>query len=153
MKHRNKHLLLSGASLIWTAFIWSNSLKNAEKSGEMSGNFLDFVNGIAAEIFPSTILTEHFIRKAAHFTEFAILGALLTLSLLALPPKHKLRAAYTAAPIALLVAVNDELIQLFSDGRSAEISDVILDFSGALTGIFIVYLVVYLIRAKSRKRS
>jgi VanZ family protein len=38
----------------------------------------------------------------------------------------------------------DEYIQLFSAGRSAQVNDVLLDFSGAVAG-FVFFLIIHLI--------
>jgi VanZ family protein len=38
----------------------------------------------------------------------------------------------------LLVPVIDEFIQLFSAGRAGMVQDILLDFSGAVTGLVVV---------------
>ncbi len=74
------------------------------------------------------------IRKLAHFTEYAILGALwlrgLTRGDLARPP-----AAWLALLISVACAVVDESHQAFVPGRTASVRDVLLDSTGALTAI------------------
>jgi VanZ family protein len=71
------------------------------------------------------------LRKAAHMTEYAILGALL------------LRALGRELP-ALLVgvayAVSDEIHQHFVEGRHASAIDVALDSVGVAVGIFLLRL-------------
>lgn len=52
----------------------------------------------------------------------------------------------------LSTAVIDETIQLFVDGRAGMIKDVLLDFSGVVTG-FAVMLAFYLIYIRIRKRK
>ena len=47
----------------------------------------------------------------------------------------------------LAVAVTDETIQIFS-GRGSQVLDVVLDFSGALTGILLVSLLIPLIEKR-----
>ncbi|MBQ7339146.1 MAG: VanZ family protein, partial [Clostridia bacterium] len=46
---------------------------------------------------------------------------------------------------SLLTAVTDEYIQSFT-GRTSSVSDVLLDFSGALCGLGLTALTVYLVR-------
>ena len=79
------------------------------------------------------------LRKLAHFTEFAALGAEL-LFLAAVRRRLGLQAASNCAFTALLAALTDETIQLIS-GRNSQVLDVLLDFSGALTGILIAWLI------------
>ncbi len=153
MKHRRINLLFAAASLLWTCFIWSNSLKNAAESGEMSSGFLSFVNNILAHISPNLTLTEHFIRKSAHFCEFAFLGILFALAISLYREKFRSLHILIPALTALLVASVDELLQLFLDGRSCQFSDVLLDFSGALTGLLAMHLIFLLIRYKRKKHS
>ena len=152
MKHRRINLLFTATSLLWSVFIWSNSLKTAAESGEMSGGFLSFVNGILSNISPNLALTEHFIRKSAHFCEFAFLGILLALAVSLYCNKVRLPHILIPAVSAFSVATIDEFLQLFSDGRSCQFSDVMLDFSGACTGLLAVHLIFYLIRRKKRSR-
>ncbi len=52
----------------------------------------------------------------------------------------------------LSTAVIDETIQLFVEGRAGMIKDVLLDFSGVVTG-FAVMLAFYLIYIRIRKRK
>ena len=42
----------------------------------------------------------------------------------------------------LLTALTDETIQMFSDGRSSQLTDVWLDFSGVCSGVFAALLVL-----------
>lgn len=79
-------------------------------------------------------VTEHLVRKTAHFAEYAILGILLNVAL----------RQYSAGVFArrvlqgwmgTLIPLVDETLQLFTEGRSGQISDVWLDISGACTGL------------------
>jgi VanZ family protein len=75
------------------------------------------------------------IRKLAHFTEYAILGALwfrgLTRSDLVRSPA----AAWLALVISVACAVVDESHQAFVPSRTGSVRDVLLDSTGALTAI------------------
>ena len=71
------------------------------------------------------------LRKAAHMTEYAILGALL------------LRAVGRELPALLLgmaYAVSDEIHQHFVEGRHASALDVVLDSVGVAVGIYLLRL-------------
>jgi VanZ family protein len=80
------------------------------------------------------------VRKAAHFSEFAVLGLLLALSLLPLNLRFK---GILAVAASLSVACVDELLQILSEGRSCELLDVIIDISGAVLGILAVFWVFW----------
>ena len=60
-------------------FIWWNSSKNGEESSGISQGVLYEIMQIFARIGISTDITEHIIRKLAHFTEFTALGILLSI--------------------------------------------------------------------------
>jgi VanZ family protein len=86
----------------------------------------------------------HFIiRKGAHFLNFFILGFLYTmLALWILNHLFTVRSIFNAVAAALicglLAAIVDELHQWFIPGRSAEIRDVVIDFSGVFLGCIVV---------------
>jgi VanZ family protein len=70
------------------------------------------------------------LRKGAHLTEYAILGALL------------LRALGRAAPAlagGALYAASDELHQHFVQGRHASPLDVLLDTAGVAVGVYVLH--------------
>jgi VanZ family protein len=80
------------------------------------------------------------VRKTAHFCEFGLLGCELTL-LFWLKSGLSFQNLCNSAFAALLTAVTDETIQIFS-GRGSQVQDVVLDFAGALTGILFSRLLV-----------
>jgi VanZ family protein len=74
-------------------------------------------------------LWDTLLRKTAHLTEYAILGALLLRALGRELPALALGAAY---------AVTDEVHQHFVEGRHASPVDVLLDTFGVAVGIIIL---------------
>lgn len=78
---------------------------------------------------------DHNIRKLAHFLEFALLGVILCNVYAAFGVIHRTATGYILF-LGLAVAVTDEYIQLHAPGRSALVTDVILDFSG----VFFIWL-------------
>ena len=87
----------------------------------------------------------HFIRKLAHFCEYALEGFLLMLCL-RVYTRHFVR--HMSWPIlgGLLTALTDETIQLFSPGRSSQVLDVWLDFLGVLAGLLVGLFLLALCR-------
>lgn len=72
------------------------------------------------------------VRKTAHFYNFALLGFLLATIDRLMRNRAKMSVGF--AVFGLFSAMLDELHQYFVPGRSAQISDVLIDFSGVLFG-------------------
>ena len=103
-----------------------------------SGRVLDFMQKVLRKLgMPGAAnhLTMHIIRKLAHFLEFALLGVILCNVYAAFGVSHRTATGYILF-LGLAVAVTDEYIQLHAPGRSALVTDVILDFSG----VFFIWL-------------
>lgn len=100
-----------------------------EVSASESGSITIFLQGI----FGSEFISEHLIRKTAHFCEYMLLG-ILCVSDFRLWNKKGITAFFTILYICLAVSVIDESIQLFTVGRSGALFDVWLDHIGSLTG-------------------
>ena len=83
------------------------------------------------------------VRKAAHLTEYAILGVLLSLLIRSYQKPLLLHSALALLGSAVYAA-GDELHQMFSDGRSARLMDVGIDSLGAFLGITAACLILFL---------
>ncbi len=126
----------------WLGFIFSNSLKSGGESGEQSSKVHQIVNQVAGSLGAKEAISEDTVRSGAHFTEFAILGFLCCLSIGALwrlcgvsqLPKL-MGVACLSLPLCAIFAAVDEFLQTFSEGRSAQFSDGLLDTAGSLAGI------------------
>ena len=95
----------------------------------------------------------HIIRKNAHFCEFMLLGFCLMGWRRFSRPEARWRACQIPAwAIATLYAGTDELHQLFINARSAQLTDVLIDSAGSLTGVVIATLLLTLI-LRSAARS
>lgn len=131
-------------TLFFILFIFSNSLQNGTDSGNRSGWVTQLFNQFLSVFHLS--VTEHFIRKAAHFSEYFVLGGLLLLTLRAFT---KNMGQMITAPlfIGLLVPVCDESLQLLIPGRAGMVSDVLIDFSGVICGIFLCWILLLFIRS------
>ena len=93
-----------------------------------------------------------YIRKAAHFSEYALLGVIAFLNSILYFKKTKTRF-FTTLPFCLLYAATDEMHQLFTDGRCGSPVDVMIDFSGAVTGTLFIFVVLALIGAFRKKQD
>lgn len=121
------------------AFIFSNSMAVATVSTGASGKVLAWMRILLRRLGHPALadrLTMHIVRKMAHFCEYMLEGFLLMLCMRVYschPFKH------ISVPMlgGVLTAMTDETIQLFSEGRSSQVTDVWLDSAGALTGILV----------------
>lgn len=142
------------------ALIFSFSMENGNESAESSGGFIRLVLEAFNSEFSELELSEqtrqiesldHFVRKAAHFSIYTVLGALLSSSLLSFDLNIR-RAGIFSVIIGALYAVSDEIHQYFVPGRACMIRDMLLDTSGVITGSIILLIIYHLIkRGKTEK--
>ena len=125
-------------------FIFSNSLEIARESSARSQQIMKLLNSLLGRVGLGP-LSEHFVRKLAHFCEFSLLGFWFMLCL-RVYTRHFVRHVSWPLFFGLLTAVIDETIQLYVPGRSSSVKDVLLDFSGVLTGLFIALLILLFFR-------
>ena len=137
-------------TVLWAVLIWSNSLKPGATSGDESRAILVAINDFLARISPSLQLSHLFVRKAAHFLEFAILGLLFSFDFYRLPlfwgERRRAAVCFLCVPCGALVALVDEGIQLFVEGRGASFIDVGLDVLGVIFAASCFALTVFLRR-------
>lgn len=127
------------------AFIWLHSMMPAEDSAEESQRVGQFLTPFLELLVGEGNVTDHLVRKLAHFCEYGALGILTGALLLVKKESGIFRWSY-ALLCALAVAVIDESIQLLVDGRGAQVQDVLLDTAGSLTGLLAVWLIAVLVR-------
>ena len=102
-------------------------------------------------------LLDHFVRKSAHFCEYAVLGV-LTFNAFTLFFKYVVKRIKGKLEIILpmvttvlwcfIFAASDEIHQYYVPGRFSSFKDVLLDTAGATTGMLFIMLI-----AKLAKRS
>lgn len=132
---------------VWILVIFGHSMTPADLSSQESGRVLALLCGMLDKIsVGSGWLTEHLVRKTAHFCEYAVFGMLLMKNFYLYSQRSRgyRQTASRFLPLALAVLAVpflDETIQLFSPGRSAQISDVWLDMAGACFGLLAAALV------------
>ena len=136
--------------LITMLFIFRNSFASMEESAAQSDKIIQIVRPI---IDPNKTMNdqqvEHIVRKSAHFVEFGTLGFEFALLAFHISRAVKLRDGIYVAAASLLTANLDELLQIYSQ-RGSMVSDVFIDFGGALIGIIAGFTVSYLVRATYR---
>lgn len=123
----------------WMCFIFYMSNKPAEVSNGQSDFVLNLLSSIGLNlnsVFGNFSIT--IIRKGAHITEYLILFLLLYNYLKDYFINKKLYIICFI--IVIIYACTDEFHQLFIPGRAGKITDVIIDSTGAMIGILIMYL-------------
>ncbi len=145
--------------IIWLTLIWGHSLMPAGASSQESGFVTDFIFKLIPA-FINTSNMELFVRKAAHFSEFAVLGILLRARTGLLTGTESRQATagdlpgeshvhdktagrfFTAACAGFFAAFIDETIQLFIEGRSGSVVDMWIDLAGVITGCIITTVIL-----------
>lgn len=128
------------AVVIWMACIFYFSHQPGEESSEHSTVIVQIVSKIVlnegSPVKPviSEAELHMLIRKLAHLSEYALLGALLV-NALRYEIKSKILIARTAAIVGFAYAVSDEFHQLFIPGRSGCFQDVLIDSVGLAFGL------------------
>lgn len=86
---------------------------------------------------------EHIVRKLAHFSIYTLLGFLASFTV----GRRRLfsRKSLGVIVFCFLYACSDEIHQLFVPGRSGMFTDVLIDTGGAVTGMLVSMLLMFII--------
>ena len=136
-----KKMIYLFLSILIMGFIFGNSLMDAVDSNSESKIITTFVQYVLNWLGFHVPIAElhHVIRKCAHFSEFALESFLWAKALAAFGVRRQTWLAY-ALLLGLLTAVIDENIQLYSVGRSGQVTDILLDFSGTMAGVLMAII-------------
>lgn len=137
-------------TVFMTAFIFYNSMQNAVASGESSGRVMTFLNNCCVFFGITPFFTQEIVRTMAHLCEFGLLGVLSASAFLSWFGL-KLKSTFFSLFYIVFVSFTDEIIQLFSDGRAFQFSDIGIDIAGFVLGAGVVFLFVYVISYVNRK--
>ena len=161
--------------LIWTiiicvlavainAYIIMHSCLDAAESTKASQGVVEVSEEVVNTVSPGTITPENhdsfatFIRKAfGHFGLFAISGLLTSLAVYFAFNPMKWSKYWLLIVIVLTFGLGmgflTEGIQLSVPGRSGELKDVLIDFSGYVVGFLIILLVLFLVIRNQIKKE
>lgn len=139
-----KRWMLCVVLALVAVFIWNNSFQSEGTSDGISLVFTKWLIPFAQKLgfYGSIWQFNHLVRKMAHVTEFTVLGCILY---------HMVKryttygVVWKSIGLGVVVAIIDECIQIFSPGRSAQVSDVVLDTIGSIVGIGLAKLIAYII--------
>ncbi len=153
-------IVLLVATVLWTAFIYSNSLKNGEVSDEQSAGVTEVVNKVASAVGIKEEIPHKTVRDMAHFTEFAILSVLIFCDVCVgfgrFFENHVPFIFILTGGVPLLcfgLAGIDELLQKLSAGRACQFTDALLDTLGSLCGALLSTAVYFICRAVIEKMA
>jgi VanZ family protein len=145
-----KSVVLGISTIIWTCIIFSFSMQTAPESNRISGGLLKQILGIFYSFTNISIDKDQVLnifRKFAHYTEFFVLGIFATLFFVALNrdklDKGTVNPYLYTIVYGVLIAISDETIQFFTGaGRAMRVTDMLIDSSGVLTSLLIIWRIV-----------
>ena len=86
----------------------------------------------------------HIIRKNAHFFIYFVLG-LFVCNALRKSGVNRSHGFVLSLIICVVYAISDEMHQYFVEGRGPQVKDVLIDSSGAFTGIILYFVTTFIV--------
>ncbi|MBQ6337235.1 MAG: VanZ family protein [Ruminococcus sp.] len=145
-------IVLTVLTVAAVGFIFYNSSMSAVESTEESSPVTDMLNNLLRSLNIPLTLTENVVRKLAHFTEYTILGFLLSSTVYSYVRERK-KTLLLSLALGAVIPICDELIQLFPEGRSCEVRDMLIDFSGVAFAALIVFLIISIKEKRTKKKG
>jgi VanZ family protein len=137
--------------IIWMSaiFFFSTDIFSGDNTGSLLWKLASFIYpGVTHELFDSI---HFYIRKAGHLTVYAILALLLFRAFRSgAGVRWRLRWALASLLVASFYAASDEYHQTFTRHRTASIYDSLIDASGALTAMVLMWLWTLTRRGRER---
>ncbi|MGH9768486.1 MAG: VanZ family protein [Blastocatellia bacterium] len=131
-----------GPPIVWMSaiFYFSTDTFSGDNTGSLLWNVFSFIYpGITRESFDSI---HFYLRKAGHFTEYAILALLLFRAFRSgAAAQWRWRWAIGSLSIVILYALLDEWRQTLTRHRVGSIYDSLTDTTGAVTALFLLRLI------------
>lgn len=136
-----KRLIYLVFALTWMITVFNFSNEPADTSQNTSLNITKkivetFVKKDTSTEQKEQILekTDHIVRKLAHFTLYAI-GGFLIFNFINTYNFGDINKIIYSLCTGVIYACTDEIHQLFIEGRSGQITDVMIDSLGVITGL------------------
>lgn len=142
--------------VFWMGAIFFLSAQPATDSNETSEGLIE---EIVSAVYPSydtlssaekAVIINRFsfpVRKAAHFSEFALLGLLAFLFFWTFNGMRNKYKVILPLVSGFVYAVGDEIHQGFVPGRACRALDVLIDFAGVLTAVLLAFLIALKFRS------
>ncbi len=143
--------------------IFCFSAQPGDESGALSGGIVAWLVGLFVPELDSLPPGEQaevlrtwgfWVRKTAHFSEYALLGFTLLLHILQIGKKTTVKApGLWAWSVGTVYALSDEFHQYFVPGRGPALKDVCIDSAGVAAGVGVLWLILQIYTCNSRKRK
>ena len=137
-------VIFTFALIACIAFIFRNSLETGTQSSMRSQELMAVLNELLGKVHLGP-LSEHTIRKLAHFAEFTMEGFLLMLCL-RVYTAHFVRHMSWPLLGGMTTALMDETIQRFIPNRTSSVTDVWIDMAGVVCGLFVALIILLIVR-------
>lgn len=137
-------VIFTFALIACIAFIFRNSLETGAQSSVRSQELMALLNKLLGKLHFGP-LSEHTIRKLAHFAEFTMEGFLLMLCL-RVYTAHFVRHMSWPLLGGMTTALMDETIQRFIPNRTSSVTDVWIDMAGVVCGLFVALIILLIVR-------
>ena len=139
-------------SLLILCFIWGQSMLPRSASADESNVLMRLMKPILApKNRADDDIFHHYLRKTAHFVEYAALGFCMCCFFRKLEWKRNAVRTVVTIISPILAAAIDETIQIFTPNRGPQFSDVLLDSCGALCGIGVFLFLAHCFRSILKK--
>ena len=132
---------------------------NGTRQGEISQKASKKVINVATKIMRVTPASEeqsniklsdinYYVRKNAHFFQYLILSILMCSAVREFK-LYEMSEIFLILFLILLFPVADEFIQKYIPGRTSNVFDVVIDFSGGILGMLLSYIFYKVSKKKS----
>ena len=140
--------------IILIVFCFFNSLQSANASSEMSGGITNYIVIFIEKILSNDNLDYNIIhivvRKViGHYLYHVLVGTVGIIVYLLFLNNHK-KSFIVAITVSLMLSIISELLQLFAEGRSFSVFDILINYSGFITGI-ICFEIGYKIKKQKKQ--
>ena len=142
-----KRIILFLLICIWAVIVFNFSSQNEDESSGLSRKIVELF--IKSEELVSKV--EPYVRKIAHFSEYAVGGMLFTLLFNTYEWKDR-KIIATSILLGIWYAITDEFHQLLVPDRHGSLFDIYLDSLGFSTGVFCMLLIIKIIKLIKDKR-
>ena len=144
-KHTVKKIINWLIIIIYLAIIFTFSNQNGIQSNQISKEIVKevketvpFTHTIQKNLHFEKPDWNYILRKTAHFTEYLILAFLFFRALIYCRVRAK-KSFIIVLALCILYALLDEFHQTFVMGRTPRITDVMIDISGAVLALILLY--------------
>jgi VanZ family protein len=142
----------------WPVLVWAIIISLFSTGAFTSDNTASFFIPILHRLLPKAsypvlFRIHHYIRKCSHFTEYFVFSLLILRAIRG--GRHSTRLAWALAAIGIVAAYAalDEFHQSFVPGRTAAVTDVLIDTTGGAAAQAIAALVLLWGHVRGRQKS